>query len=71
MLLEDPSNDVLVDLYPEGMCYLLGYLQAVELWILSFHRHDGSDTASVPLSPHAGQSALSVPFRYHSSRGVV
>jgi hypothetical protein len=43
MLLEDPSNDVLVGLYPEGVCYLLGYLQAAELWILPFHRHDGSD----------------------------
>ena len=29
MLLKDPSDDILIDLHPEGMSYLLGYLQAI------------------------------------------
>ncbi len=35
------SDDILVDLHPEGMGYLLGYLQAPEPRILPFHRYDG------------------------------
>jgi len=43
MLLEDPPDDVLVDLHPEGMGYLLGYFQTPEPRILPFHCHNGCD----------------------------
>ena len=59
MLLKDPSGDILVDLHPEGMGYLLGYLQAPEPRILPFHRYDGLDQ----LLLRSFGAGLSPPFR--------